>query len=143
MHPREDRRFCTRATIPNGRAGRRVRHLLLNRTSPSISEIIAGPDTRYFLYECRHDQTATHILLRLVPCLTPIGTVRAYSLEGGNEYKFGRLAVLKPFRQRGFGRDLLFALHQWVQEDAKRVGAVQSTRVVCHAQLPVVEFYVK
>lgn len=91
----------------------------------------------------RQDPTATHFLLRLLPSLTPIGTVRAYRVEGPDYYKLGRLAVLKPYRRHRFGRDLVLALHQWVRDDAQRIGALQPARVVCHSQLPVKGFYAK
>ncbi|KAG9317354.1 acyl-CoA N-acyltransferase [Chiua virens] len=86
-----------------------------------------------------HDPTSIHFLLRLVPSLTPIGTIRTYEVEGGNYYKLSRLAVLKQYRQYRFGRDLVLALHQWAKNDAKRTGAM----VVCHSQLPVKGFYAK
>ncbi|KAG8218534.1 acyl-CoA N-acyltransferase [Butyriboletus roseoflavus] len=89
------------------------------------------------------DPTATHFLLRLVPSLTPIGTIRAYRVEGANYYKLSRLAVLKPYRQYHFGRDLVLALHRWVIDDAKKDGAMHVARVVCHSQLPVKAFYSK
>ncbi|KAF8138357.1 acyl-CoA N-acyltransferase [Boletus edulis] len=89
-----------------------------------------------------HDPIATHFLLRLVPSLTPIGTIRAYRAEGEKYYKLSRLAVLKPYRKYHFGRDLVLALHRWVNEDAIRSG-LQVARVVCHSQLPVKGFYAK
>ncbi|KAI9574787.1 acyl-CoA N-acyltransferase [Boletus coccyginus] len=88
------------------------------------------------------DPTATHFLLRLVPSLTPIGTIRTYSVEGPNYYKLSRLAVLKPYRQYRFGSNLVLALHRWVKTDAKRTG-LQVVPVICHSQLPVKGFYAK
>ncbi|KAN0097564.1 Acyl-CoA N-acyltransferase [Tylopilus felleus] len=88
-----------------------------------------------------HDPTATHFLLRLVPSLTPIGTIRTYKVEGEHYYKLGRLAVLKAYRQCRFGRDLVLALHRWVKDDAMRTGL--QAHVVCHSQLPVQGFYAK
>lgn len=88
------------------------------------------------------DPTATHFLLRLVPSLTPIGTIRAYRAEGANYYKLSRLAVLKPYRQYRFGRDLVLALHRWAKDDAERTG-LQAAQVICHSQLPVKGFYAK
>ncbi|KIJ69947.1 hypothetical protein HYDPIDRAFT_121162 [Hydnomerulius pinastri MD-312] len=89
------------------------------------------------------DPTATHILLRLLPSLTPIGTIRAHKVEGANYYKLSRLAVLKLYRQYRFGRDLVLALHQWVKDDAKQTGEMQVAKVVNHSQLPVKAFYSK
>ncbi|KAH7930658.1 acyl-CoA N-acyltransferase [Leucogyrophana mollusca] len=90
-----------------------------------------------------HDPTATHILLRLVPSLKPIGTIRAYKVEGANYYKLSRLAVLKEYRQHRFGRDLVFALHDWVKEDAKKTVGLDVAKVVSHSQIPVKSFYAK
>lgn len=104
----------------------------LSTFSPSISIIT----------ENRHDPTATHFLLRLVPSLTPIGTIRTYAVAEGNYYKLSRLAVLKPYREYRFGRDLVLALHRWVKDDAARNGWPLA-KVVCHSQLPVKGFYAK
>lgn len=94
-------------------------------------------------YELRHDPTAAHFLLRLLPSLIPIGTIRAYRAEGEGYYKLSRLAVIRPYRQYRFGRDLVLALHRWVRDNARRMGALQPARVVCHSQLPVKGFYAK
>ncbi len=29
--------------------------------------------------------------------------------------KIGRLAILKPYRQYGFGRELMLAVHKWIE----------------------------
>jgi predicted GNAT family N-acyltransferase len=63
-------------------------------------------------------------------------------VDGANYYKLGRLAVLKPYRQYRFGRDLVLALHRWAKDDAKRSG-LQVAHVICHSQLPVKGFYAK
>ncbi|KIJ20385.1 hypothetical protein PAXINDRAFT_160959 [Paxillus involutus ATCC 200175] len=89
------------------------------------------------------DPTATHFLLRLLPSLSPIGTIRAYKVEGANYHKLSRLAVLRQYRKYHFGRDLVLALHRWVKDDAKRTGEMQVAKVVCHSQLPVKGFYSK
>ncbi|KAF9226701.1 acyl-CoA N-acyltransferase [Gyrodon lividus] len=89
------------------------------------------------------DPTATHFLLRLLPSLTPIGTIRTYKVERTNYHKLSRLAVLKSYRQYHFGRDLVLSLHRWVKEDAKQTGELQVAKVVCHSQLPVKRFYSK
>jgi len=91
------------------------------------------------------DPSATHFLLRLVPSLTPIGTVRAHRVEGKIYYKLSRLAVLKPYRQYRFGRDLVLALHQWVKNDndAKQIAGLPVAQLICHSQLPAKGFYAK
>jgi len=92
----------------------------------------------------RLDQTAEHFLLRLLPSLQPIGTVRASraSYGGAPYYKLSRLAVLKYFRKYNFGRELVLALHRWVATDALSRGE-HSAKVICHSQIPVKAFYAK
>jgi GNAT superfamily N-acetyltransferase len=91
-------------------------------------------------------------LLRLVPSLQPIGTVRASrASSGGGDgggggapyyYKLSRLAVLKQFRRHHFGSELMLALHKWVTADAQSRGEHSAT-VICHSQIPVMAFYAK
>jgi len=87
-----------------------------------------------------YEESSTHFLLRLVPSLIPIGTVRAYRPNNASYYKLSRLAVLKDYRRYKFGRDLVFALHDWVKLDSKRVGGA---KVVIHSQIPAKGFYAK
>ncbi|KAI3616510.1 gnat family [Moniliophthora roreri] len=92
------------------------------------------------------DPTATHILLRLIPSLTPIGTIRGNRFDKDEcYYKLSRLAVLQPYRQYKFGRALVDALHNYIKTDAKRhVGSDASTvKVIAHSQIPVKGFYAK
>ncbi|KAI0320657.1 acyl-CoA N-acyltransferase, partial [Amylostereum chailletii] len=65
------------------------------------------------------DATATHFLLRLLPSHTPIGTIRAFKAPGDAHYTLGRLAILKTYRKYRFGRELVLALHDFVQRDAR------------------------
>ena len=88
----------------------------------------------------RLDETAEHFLLRLLPSLRPIGTIRAS--RASNYYKLSRLAVLKDYRQLHFGRELVLALHRWVATDALSCGET-TAKVVSHSQIPVLPFYVK
>jgi len=90
------------------------------------------------------DETAEHFLLRLLPSLQPIGTIRASraSCGGVPYYKLSRLAVLKDFRTHHFGRELVLALHKWAATDALSRGE-HSAKVVCHSQIPVRAFYAK
>ena len=92
----------------------------------------------------RLDETAEHFLLRLLPSLEPIGTVRTWraSSDGVPFYKLSRLAVLKDYRKHRFGRELVDALHKWAVTDCQSRGE-QSAKVVCHSQLPVKRFYAK
>jgi GNAT superfamily N-acetyltransferase len=91
----------------------------------------------------RHDETSTHFLLRLMPSRTPIGTIRAYRLEGASYYKLSRLAILKEYRRYNFGRALVLALHDWVKADAERFGGSGYAEVIAHSQIPVKAFYTK
>ncbi|THH16417.1 hypothetical protein EW146_g4231 [Bondarzewia mesenterica] len=89
------------------------------------------------------DATATHFLLRLVPSLEPIGTIRAYRPPGATHYKLSRLAVLKEHRRFRFGRALVLALHEWVRNDARAHASQGLVTVVSHSQIPVKGFYAK
>lgn len=94
----------------------------------------------------RLDETAEHFLLRLLPSLQPIGTIRASraqpSFDGVPYYKLSRLAVLKDYRKYHFGRELVLALHDWVVIDVQSRGEHPAT-VVCHSQIPVKAFYAR
>jgi hypothetical protein len=107
---------------------------------------VSLPWTRVCLFPLllRLDETAEHFLLRLLPSLQPIGTVRVSraSSQTVPYYKLSRLAVLNQHRGHHFGRELVLALHEWVVADSLSRG-VQSTAVVCHSQIPVKAFYAK
>jgi len=92
----------------------------------------------------RLDEAAEHFLLRLLPSLRPIGTIRASrgSSGGAPYYKLSRLVVLKEFRKRHFGRELVLALHKWVIADAQSRGE-HFAKLICHSQIPVKAFYAK
>jgi len=87
------------------------------------------------------DETATHILLRLLPDLTPVGTIRCS--KGKDYYKLSRLAVLKDHREFRFGRALVLALHDFARADALRTGQRDFVEIRAHSQLPVKGFYSK
>ncbi|KAF9788415.1 acyl-CoA N-acyltransferase [Thelephora terrestris] len=87
------------------------------------------------------DEDATHLLLRLVPSLKPVGTVRP--IRAPNYYKLGRLAVLKEYRQFSFGKALLLGVHDWVRADAIKNGCNGEVKIRAHSQLPVRGFYAK
>lgn len=102
---------------------------------------MAGPDRRATL--CSDDETATHFLVRLVPSLAPVGTIRALRPSGKDYYKMGRLVVLKAYRQYRFGRALVLAVHEWVRRDAVAAGLTGHVAIVAHSQIPVKAFYAK
>jgi len=133
------------------------------------------------------DDRATHFLVRLLPSLKPVGTIRAVTVKSptaptktsatsplthelektstvvtdyilGPEpetetyFKIGRLVVLKEYRQFRFGRALVLAVHEWVQQEAaarnrdtssSSPSSSRTVRVVSHSQIPVVNFYAK
>ncbi|TCD67566.1 hypothetical protein EIP91_012263 [Steccherinum ochraceum] len=95
------------------------------------------------------EDCSTHILLRLVPSLKPVGTIRYTKFK---EYsKLSRLAVLKDYRQYKLGRALVETLHRYAISDAtkalKSAGDGTNTenviRIVSNSQLPVKPFYAK
>ncbi|KAI0638394.1 acyl-CoA N-acyltransferase [Trametes polyzona] len=94
-----------------------------------------------------YDDEATHILLRVLPSHTPVGTIRCVKLKG--YYKLTRLAVLKDYRQFRFGRVLVESLHAHVRAEARAsllgepAAAGSTVKVVAHSQLPVKAFYGK
>src|SRR5258705_3921188 len=72
----------------------------------------------YCCFDSEGDK-ATHFLLRLSPSLIPIGTIRCVKLAPLT-YKLTRLAVLRNYRKRNFGRFLVLALHDWVKQQARK-----------------------
>ncbi|KAI0920909.1 hypothetical protein AcW2_006039 [Taiwanofungus camphoratus] len=87
------------------------------------------------------DATATHILLRLIPSLTPVGTIRCTKHK--DYWKLSRLAVLKDYRQFRYGRELVLALHDFVKKCATQAGGRDMAKVIAHSQIPVKAFYAK
>ncbi|KAK0230473.1 acyl-CoA N-acyltransferase [Armillaria fumosa] len=96
--------------------------------------------------EFDNPQAATHFLLRILPSLQPVGTIRGVRLSD-NYYKLGRLAVLDQYRQCKFGRELVLRLHDWVKIDASPMATMPEhdvyAIVVSHSQIPVKGFYAK
>ena len=84
---------------------------------------------------------STHLLLRLVPSLKPVGTIRP--TRSPNYYKLTRLAVLRDYRQFSFGRALVLELHDWVRVDVIKNGLKGEVKIRTHSQLPVKGFYAK
>jgi ribosomal protein S18 acetylase RimI-like enzyme len=92
----------------------------------------------------RYDETSTHILLRLIPSLEPIGTIRAVIHPNGY-YKLTRLAVLKEYRQFKFGRKLVESMHDSVRIHAEKnaPSSQKEAKIVSHSQIYVKPFYAK
>lgn len=100
------------------------------------------------------EELATHLLLRLIPSLTPIGTIRGYLIpQTTDTYKLTRLAILEDYRKYGFGRKLVEAFHDWVKSDASANstrGSVimnpslpRQIKINCHSQIYAKGFYAK
>ncbi|KIP12759.1 hypothetical protein PHLGIDRAFT_97410 [Phlebiopsis gigantea 11061_1 CR5-6] len=89
----------------------------------------------------QYDEAATHVLLRLTPSLTPVGTIRV-TRPAGTYYKLTRLVVRKDYRRFRFGRELVEFHREWVRQDARAAGQPEA-RIHCHSQLYVRPFYAK
>ena len=72
--------------------------------------------------------------------MKPVGTIRG--TRGNGYYKLSRLAVLSEYRQYGFGRELVLALHDWAQRDAQSSG-LTGVKIRCHSQIYAKPFYAK
>ena len=64
----------------------------------------------------------------------PVGTCRVFERAGEILHVLGRLAVLKEYRKKGVGRELL-------SEAEKYVASVGGIGIILHAQVRAVEFY--
>ncbi len=62
-----------------------------------------------------------------------LGTCRVFKDENGN-YILGRLAVLKPYRKKGFGKMLLSFAEKYVKEKG-------GAQLLLHSQLDAAKFY--
>ncbi|MFQ5539551.1 MAG: GNAT family N-acetyltransferase [Candidatus Binatia bacterium] len=78
------------------------------------------------------DQRATHFLAYFVG--RAVGTARVVFSE--NQAKIGRMAVLKSFRNKGVGRELL-------ERTVKLAWKKGADSIILHAQVPAVRFYEK
>lgn len=78
------------------------------------------------------DNIATHIIMYLDGM--PVGCCRLYKQE--NEYHIGRIAVLKPYRGKGYGEKILLE----AEKDAKKMGA---DSISLSAQVRASGFYEK
>ncbi len=64
-----------------------------------------------------------------------VGVARFFS-EDGKEYHIGRVAVLKPYRKYGYGKEIIFA----IENELKKI---DSERISLSAQKRVSGFYEK
>jgi GNAT superfamily N-acetyltransferase len=89
---------------------------------------------------CRYDEpfASTSLLLRLVPSLTPIGTVRITPSKN----KISRLCILAEYRKYGFGAELMTQAHKFAAGLAKAQGQ-HEIELGLHSQIPAKRFYSK
>jgi predicted GNAT family N-acyltransferase len=80
----------------------------------------------------RHDETATHFLA--VVGDRPVGTARVVIRNGSA--KIGRMAVLKSYRRKGVGTELL-------KKAVRLARRRKAKRIFLNAQIPVIGFYEK
>ena len=80
------------------------------------------------------DKVALHLVL--LEDGTPIATCRVFVREDDGEYLLGRFAVLKEYRGRGVGRELLC----FAEDSVRELGG---TRLTLHSQYDAREFYEK
>ena len=78
------------------------------------------------------DNIATHIVMYLDN--NPVGCCRLYKQE--NEYHIGRIAILKPYRGKGYGEKILLQ----AEKNAKKMGA---DSISLSAQVRAAGFYEK
>lgn len=97
---------------------------------------------RHLSYLDDEPNASFHLLLRLLPSLEPIGTVRLVDLSPTKK-KLGRLCVLKEYRSFKFGKDLILASHQAIIDRARAAGIVEELEVSLHSQLYVKGLYAK
>ncbi|EIN04865.1 acyl-CoA N-acyltransferase [Punctularia strigosozonata HHB-11173 SS5] len=73
---------------------------------------------------------STHFLMTLPDTGEPVGTVRVINTSGQvyqNVAQIGRVAILKPYRGRGWGRPLIETVHEYVR-------SIGGTEVWCQSQ---------
>lgn len=77
------------------------------------------------------DDTAKHILIYHDG--KAVGIARFFS-EDGKEYHIGRVAVLKPYRKYGYGKEIIFAIENELKKNKRRknftFGANKSQRIL-------------
>jgi GNAT superfamily N-acetyltransferase len=97
-----------------------------------------------FLHLCRFDAVSATFLLRLIPSLEPVGTIRAVRHPDGY-YKLTRMIVLKPYRKLDFGKELIEAMHAWIQLDVSKNPnySKKELEIACYSQLHARGFYAK
>ena len=80
----------------------------------------------------KKDKTSTHIVLFVNS--VPVSTLRVFEENG--EYIFGRVATLLNCRGKGYGKEVMLALHKYAKEKG-------IDKLTCHAQETAKDFYLK
>ena len=81
------------------------------------------------------DCNATHIVLYNESDIA-VATCRVFKGEEHNTYILGRIAVLKEFRNNGYGKNI-------ITEAEKHVKNIGRTQIILHSQLRIKDFYKK
>lgn len=80
------------------------------------------------------DQTAVHLVM--FDGEKPVAACRVFWSDGRNSYVLGRLAVLKPYRGKMLGTEMMKRAEQYVRDQG-------GGSIALHAQCRVMDFYRK
>lgn len=80
------------------------------------------------------DMIAAHIVM--YENENPVSACRVFKKEGTNSYLLGRLAVLKEYRGKGIGREMMKAAENYV-------ASVNGESLMLHSQYHAREFYLR
>ncbi|CAG8597167.1 12883_t:CDS:2 [Acaulospora colombiana] len=94
----------------------------IDQCEPSVNQVFLWCPNMLYISVDDGTGKSTHLLLRLVPSLEPIGTVRLVHLSS-TEKKLGRLCVLEEYRNFKFGKDLVLAAHDYLLNQGSSPGA--------------------
>ncbi len=104
----------------------------LSEDEKMIRETVFIEEQRFKIEFDDIDNIATHIIMYLDG--KPLGCCRLYKQD--NEYHIGRIAILKPYRGKGYGEKILLQ----AEKNAKKMGA---DSISLSAQVRASGFYEK
>ena len=104
----------------------------LSEDEKNIRETVFIEEQKFKIEFDDTDDIATHIVMYLDN--QPVGCCRLYKQE--NEYHIGRIAILKPYRGKGYGEKILLQ----AEKNAKKMGA---DSISLSAQVRASGFYEK
>ena len=81
------------------------------------------------------DSEAVHIVIRNDDGM-PVATCRIFQSKTADSHIFGRLAVIKEFRGRGIGSDVVKSALEYVENSGGK-------KLMLHSQCSAIEFYEK